>query len=1172
MKQIILLFSLCISKILFGQSSFSENLMQNVTAENLSQGVTNVQIPIKDLSIDGYKVNLGLTYNTKGVLVNSDAGVVGLNWNIAGISLITREVRDGADEAKTTGRSSILTHCPPNEYGDWDFCYEKCYDVMVKDNQGLFYNLQNLKANTQNAISNINTFSLEKFVPAGSNGNKYPAPYDDSMFDIDTEPDIFKAILPNGEYFEFYFDLDKKIKIKSGEYSNYIITYIQEGNQFKAFTIKNSDGITFYFNNYETTTDGTSNQKYVNISKNSAFQFAPQRLPRCNAFSALQESLLNEQASTAWYISKIVNQFGEEINYNYGLYNVLGWSKTKDGNFLSKYTLPVLNLIYTNSTGIRFKMEKLREDVLNNGYVSNLPEIESIEIYDINKLKNTDIAWTLSAAFSNNDFTNLNLLNTVKLNYFYSLSEGADSNYDNAVYKRMYLDNILFRNKENKNEKFYRFKYYGNLNTIPNKISDSHDSFGYTRINTNLDYYSGGTDFNDTVLGNLKSIESNDALKSFYYEKNYFQKIQQGPLPSTVGAGVRIKKIVTKTKDQEYVKEYNYGIGHAYFPIITESNDRKINPSTSDVNYDFVTATTKSIDNVVKDSTVYKYSLFNDYKPIDEAIPMGNVMYKSDLLTNYKLTAAPGSYTNNSGTTYFFNRVTGGYPYLNSRENFNLLNGKLLYVGNFNDSGQKVSESFFDYDTDVIEEKFLYAKRGEGGVYTIRQISKPLRKQTDILLFNGKEVKKSTNFFYNTKKLLNRKIENDGVNEYETNYQYAHEMNDNVGSALLANNDYNSLSKTIIKKNGLVFSAQKNIYEIIASKKIECYRNSMGQPTGCADLATFPIIKTSTLSGIDGMNFPSTTDKVTKLHYYNTVAETTDQNGQYTSYINGYNHSYAIAVIKGAKYNDVKDNQLISQATNASNSGSESNLILKLDNLRSDYSLSEYQTTTYTYKPSIGVSTVTPPSGVREQYQYDSSNRLEKVIDINGNILKEYKYNYSPIVFYSVEKSNSFTKNNCINGQISSSIVYTVPQGQYTSNFSQDDADQKALNDLNINGQNNANLNGSCYNPYCQLNTQVSSNFLLLQYAPFEKTNNNVNAQIFFQITANSGLNWSNGVLIGYIDSLCWPASTITKSSGNWQITIYPVSGSGQVVLRWVGSGTPTIGEYYSVNFNYNLN
>jgi len=1154
--------------VLFSQSSFSENLTQKVISENLSQGVANVQIPVQDLSIEGYKVNLGLTYNTKGVLVNSDAGVVGLNWNIAGLGLILREVRDGADEAKMTGRYSIQISCPPDDLGNHN-CYEKCYDVKVKDNQGLFYNLSSVKNNTLNAVNTINTFPLQRFVPSTGYTEKYPAPYDDYMLDIDTEPDIFKVTLPNGEYFEFYFDLDKKIKIKSGDFSNYVITYSQEGNQFKKFSIKNDNGITFYFNNYETTTDGTSNQRYIDIQKNVSFIFTPDRLSPCENFSNLQQSLLNEQASTAWYLSKIVNQFGEEINYNYGIYNVLGWNKTNDGDFLTKYTLPLLNMIYTNNIALLFKKQKLREDVLNNGYVSNLPEIESVEIYDINRLKNTDLSWTLTDAFTNSDFTHIKLLNKVKFNYFYSMAPGSNSNLDNAIYKRLFLDNVLFKNKENQNEKYYRFKYYGDLNTIPNKISNSRDRFGYPRINTSLDYWSGGTDLNDTVLGNLKSIETNDAFQNFYYEKNYYQKIMQGPLPSTVGAGVRIHKIVTKTKDQEYTKEFNYGIGHAYIPTITASNDNKISSGTSDVYYDFVTETNKSSNNVIKDSVVYKYSLFNDNKPIDVPIQMGNILYKSDLLTGYTLSGA-GHSSGGGGITYSYNKNIGYHPFLNSRDNFNLLNGKLLYVGNFNDVGEKVSESFFDYNTQVVEDKYLYAKRGEGGVYTLRQINNPLQKQIDIVLFNGKEVKKTTDFFYNSKNLINRKIENDGNNEYETEYQYAYETIDNVGTAIFANNYFNSLAKTIKKRNGIIISSQKNIYEKIPSKKLECYRNVWGIPTGCSDVLINPIIVTQNISGIDNISFPIVSDKVTKLNYYNTVSEMKHPNGSYTSYINGYNNTYPIAVVKGAKYDDIKDKSQVLDAINASNSGNENSLLSELYNLRNEPLFSEYQTTTYSYIPSVGVSTVTTPSGIIEKYQYDNSNRLEKVKDVNNNIIKEHKYNYTPIIFYSIAKSNSFTKNNCINGQTSSAIVYSVPQGQHTSNISQEDADQKALNDVNTNGQNYANINGTCYNPYCQFNSQISNDFFLLQYAPFEKANNTVNAQIFFQIKSNSQVNWSGGVLVGYIDTLCWPATTITRTSGNWQITLYP--GSGQVVLRWTGSGQPSAGGYYSVNFNYTLN
>ncbi|KQM30437.1 hypothetical protein ASE55_17015 [Chryseobacterium sp. Leaf201] len=1145
--------------------------MQRVTSENLSEGTANVQIPIKDVSIDGYKLNIGLTYNTKGVLVNSDAGVVGLNWNLTGMGLIVREVRDGADEVKTTGRYSVLTHCPPDGDGNY-ICYEKCYNVNVKDNQGLFYNLSALKANTQNTINNISTFPLERWYPSGTNSIGYPAPYDDSMLNIDTEPDIFKVSLPNGEFFEFYFDLDKKIKIKSGDYSNYIINYTQAGNQFNGFTIKNADGITFYFSNYETVTDGTSNQNYGNIEKNKPFKFAPDRLPPCDPLTTTQQNLLNEQASTAWYIGRIVNQFGEEITFNYGIYNVLGWSKTKNGKFLTKYTMPLLNFIYTNKTTILFKKQKLRQDVLNNGYVSNLPEIESIEIYDVNKLKNTDISWTIPTSIISNDLSNFKLLGTVKLNYFYSQAEGANLNYDDAIYKRMHLDNVLFKNKENKNEKYYRFKYYGDVNKLPSKISDSHDGYGYTKLDSSWGISLDDPYFNDIIIGNLKTIETNDALQSFYYASNFYQKISQGPFVSTAGAGVRIQKIVTQTRDQEYIKEFKYGnngTGHAYLNTNTESNARKIDPLASDVHYEFVTAITKSKNNVVKDSTVYKYNVFKDI-PTNGPIPLGNTIYKSDLLTGYKLTKS-GSSGNNSGNTFFYNKQTGSYPYLNSRDNFNLVNGKLLYVGNFSNTGQKVSESFFDYDINVSEDKFLFAKSGEGGVYTIRQIYMPQKKQTDVMIYNGKEVKRTTNLLYNNKNLLHKKMENDGINDYETIYRYAHELSDFASSSLLGNNDINALAQTTKKKDGLIISSEKNVYEMIWSKRLECYRDFFGMPSGCTDVVTYPIIKTHSLTGIDGTNFPVVSDKVTKLNYYNTVSETQDQNGQYTSYINGYNNAYAIAVVKGARYDDIKDIPSIAPAITASNNGDESTLITKLDYLSNDPLLSDYQVTTYTYRPSVGISTITPPSGIRESYHYDSSNRLEKVTDINGNILKEYKYNYIPIVFSSTEKSKAFTRMNCGPGTTAGTAVYTVTAGKYTSLISQEDADQQAENDLMLNGQSHANLNGVCTPYVCTITPTYLAD---IYYSSFQEiSTNHIKAYLSLPLTNSSGgptPNWSNGIFVGTLGSLCRPSSykSIYVASGgsSWHISIAP---TGVVTLTSTGGTSP---GPISLTFEYDKN
>lgn len=65
-------------------------------------------------------------------------------------------------------------------------------------------------------------------------------------------------------------------------------------------------------------------------------------------------------------------------------------------------------------------------------------------------------------------------------------------------------------------------------------------------------------------------------------------------------------------------------------------------------------------------------------------------------------------------------------------------------------------------------------------------------------------------------------------------------------------------------------------------------------------------------------------------------------------------------------------------------------------------------------------------------------------------------------LWYNVEKSKVFYKNDCEDGFIGAPYTYTVEAGKYTSDVSQEDADKKALDDIEINGQEQANLNGEC--------------------------------------------------------------------------------------------------------------
>lgn len=52
--------------------------------------------------------------------------------------------------------------------------------------------------------------------------------------------------------------------------------------------------------------------------------------------------------------------------------------------------------------------------------------------------------------------------------------------------------------------------------------------------------------------------------------------------------------------------------------------------------------------------------------------------------------------------------------------------------------------------------------------------------------------------------------------------------------------------------------------------------------------------------------------------------------------------------------------------------------------------------TTYTYKPMIGMISMTDSRSVTEYYTYDGFQRLKEVLDSDQKILRSHHYNYKP--------------------------------------------------------------------------------------------------------------------------------------------------------------------------------
>lgn len=137
--------------------------------------------------------------------------------------------------------------------------------------------------------------------------------------------------------------------------------------------------------------------------------------------------------------------------------------------------------------------------------------------------------------------------------------------------------------------------------------------------------------------------------------------------------------------------------------------------------------------------------------------------------------------------------------------------------------------------------------------------------------------------------------------------------------------------------------------------------------------------------------------EITLIGDYGNIREYKTKEGMVVSQIWGYNDSKLVAELKNVSaavlyssaYLTVRNN--IANYSNQAGSGySEANLTIALNSLRASFP--DGFVTTYTYKPLLGITSITDVNGRKETYQYDSFNRLWRVLNHEGLITKEYYY------------------------------------------------------------------------------------------------------------------------------------------------------------------------------------
>jgi len=220
----------------------------------------------------------------------------------------------------------------------------------------------------------------------------------------------------------------------------------------------------------------------------------------------------------------------------------------------------------------------------------------------------------------------------------------------------------------------------------------------------------------------------------------------------------------------------------------------------------------------------------------------------------------------------------------------------------------------------------------------------------------------------------------------ETNYQYAHEKNNQL----------------LISKNMIGIPLETTVTQTVGGVTKTLGKTETVYPASLPTPQAGNLVLPTAVKSYDLNNTPATDVTYDQYDIKGNLQQYTTKDGISTTIIWGYNQMQPIAKIIGVKLSDISQT-LINSIVTASNTDAsaapgndESAFLALLDSFRKDPSMAGYQVTTYTYDPLIGVRSITPPSGIREVYLYDSANRLKEIRENGqtGNILKEFKYNY----------------------------------------------------------------------------------------------------------------------------------------------------------------------------------
>lgn len=951
---------------------------------DLSTGVVQVNIPVWEVKCGNISVPISLSYHGSGIPVAETPSYVGLGWTLNAGGAITRTIRGNADDGMSKQNAATLSEA-------------------------------------SGMLTAYPDYAIYPNYPGNTNDYANPLKYREAAAGKrDLEPDLFSYNFCNTSGM-FVFDFNgvshlipkKNINIEK-------ILSASSPSRIISLRITTDDGFKYYFEGLEKTKQNTT--AVTRINNSSSLQTG----------SMISNSLITIEFNSAWFLTKIeAPNSSKNIVFEYDNINIensypvsetykefLGSSGTP--NYAQK------GLCETTQTTATISGKRLRKITSSDQSIEFIPGDYRFD------LKGDRVLDRIVIRNNKNE-----ILKQFKLSYNYfseggMTSPGTSANV-NAVANtkmRLSLKSIQEIDKNNLALPAQTFDYENSV-WLPDRLtSKAQDHWGYfngqlqnttliPNLNTTINLYSiRDVSENNLKAGSLTKITyPTGGSTHFIYEANNVTSSAS----EMTGSGLRIKEKIDydPNTNKSIHKKYDYNssgyLGYSfnyvyqtglqnetYINHTSSSNTALNNGDGSIVRYGKVTIFEGDDTNGIFGKTENEYTILQS-----------DITYPSSY--NYSSTPIPVIlYTRSTGQFPFAPAISGGWG-------SGLLKRKTIYKFK-NNVYLKTRQIVNSYKNDYWGRTDIYNKESDVLAARVGAVSSCSNcSGTDE--FGNSQI--AIQFYYITSRNID--LIKTEVTEYDDNqnptvsnitnlkYNTIHQVSENITTN--SNGDtintkikypidytyYNGFIKAMRDKymlnypieerkirNGKVISATHNRYSSTVSPLLN----------GIYNIETTQPITESSFYGLDDLG-----NILSYTHYKeNLIFDKYDSDGnllQYhgkdnknISFLWSYSNTYPIAKIENATYDEVNNAVGSSVISNLAQNPLPTRDNIEIIRTNINSSGKNALITTYTYKPLVGINSVTDPRGVTTNYIYDTFNRLYLLRNDDKNVIAQYRYGY----------------------------------------------------------------------------------------------------------------------------------------------------------------------------------